>query len=136
MTMSAVTRRTLADQTAHAIGRAIVNGEYLPGDDIDTAAIVKELRISRTAVREAVFILIGKGLLSARPNTGTVVRPVACWSLFDADLIGWLDASPQAKELADDAAEFAAFLDGRPSMEGNALYAYALRVLGTADGGS
>ena len=35
-------------------------------------------------------MLTAKGLLSARPRTGTIVRPRSAWNLFDPDVLRWL----------------------------------------------
>jgi DNA-binding FadR family transcriptional regulator len=40
--------------------------------------------------REAVKMLTAKGLLTARPRTGTVVQPSSSWNLFDPDVLRWL----------------------------------------------
>ncbi len=35
-------------------------------------------------------MLTAKGLLTARPRTGTMVQPASSWNLFDADVLRWL----------------------------------------------
>jgi DNA-binding FadR family transcriptional regulator len=40
-------------------------------------------------------VLEAKGLVSARPNVGTRVRPVSDWNLLDPDIIEWRAFGPQ-----------------------------------------
>ena len=70
----------------HTIGRRIVTGEILPGEQLPTAARV---RASRGVVREAVKVLAAKGLVISRPKTGTRVRPPESWNLLDPDVLAW-----------------------------------------------
>jgi len=73
-----------------SIGRAIVTGEY-DGRTFPTEAdLARAHGVSRSVTREAVKMLTAKGLLSARPRQGTVVRPPAHWNLFDSDVLRWL----------------------------------------------
>ena len=57
-------------------------------------ALSSELKISRTAVREAIKMLTAKGLVGSRPRRGTEVRPVSDWNLLDSDVLRWLRQSP------------------------------------------
>jgi DNA-binding FadR family transcriptional regulator len=70
----------------HGIGRRIVTGEIRPGEQIPTPARVNA---SRGVVREAVKVLVAKGLVVARPKTGTRVRPREHWNLLDPDVLAW-----------------------------------------------
>ena len=51
----------------------IVSLEMAPGDDIDEQALVDELGISRTPLREALIRLAAEGLVSQLPNRGARV---------------------------------------------------------------
>lgn len=51
----------------------IVSLEMPPGDDIDEQALVDELGISRTPLREAMIRLAAEGLISLLPNRGARV---------------------------------------------------------------
>jgi len=51
----------------------IVSLQMHPGDDIDEQALVDELGISRTPLREAMIRLAGEGLISLLPNRGARV---------------------------------------------------------------
>ena len=44
---------------------------------------------SRTAVREAIKTLNGKGLLVSRPKIGSRVEPRERWNLLDRDVMAW-----------------------------------------------
>jgi DNA-binding FadR family transcriptional regulator len=76
----------LHGRIVHAIGRRIVTGEIRPGEQLPTAARV---RASRGVFREAVKVLAAKGLVVARPRTGTRVRPPDSWNLLDPDVLAW-----------------------------------------------
>lgn len=45
--------------------------------------IGRDLRVSRTVVREVMRTLVAKGMVSVRRRHGTRVLPVDSWSLFD-----------------------------------------------------
>ncbi|MGE8446475.1 MAG: FadR/GntR family transcriptional regulator [Comamonas sp.] len=82
---------SLHHQVMDSLGRLIASPEYGPGATLpNEEELCERLGVSRTAVREAIKALSAKGMLEARPRTGTRVRPQAQWSLFDADVLGWL----------------------------------------------
>ncbi|CAM5383101.1 Vitamin B12 import ATP-binding protein BtuD [Streptomyces alboniger] len=58
--------------------------------------IGQRFEVSRTVVRESLRVLEAKGLVSARPNVGTRVRPVSDWNLLDPDIIEWRAFGPSA----------------------------------------
>ena len=70
----------------HAIGRRIVSGEIRPGEQLPTPDRVSG---SRGVLREAIKVLAAKGLVVARPRTGTRVRPREAWNLLDPDVLAW-----------------------------------------------
>lgn len=76
---------------ARDLGTAILSGKFAPGDnlggEIETAV---ELGISRTAYREAIRILIAKGMVESRPKAGTHVAPRERWNLLDPDVLAWM----------------------------------------------
>src|SRR5947207_2728714 len=47
------------------------------------------LGVSRSAYREAVQVLIAKGLVESRPKTGTRVLPRDRWNLLDPEVLAW-----------------------------------------------
>lgn len=82
--------RNLTYAMLDAIGRTIVTGGYEGRRFPTEAALSTEHAVSRSVTREAVKMLTAKGLLTARPRTGTVVQPASSWNLFDTDVLRWL----------------------------------------------
>jgi DNA-binding FadR family transcriptional regulator len=67
----------LVDRVVDEVQRVIVNGHLEPGMRLPPEReLAEELGVSRTVIREAVRILVAKGLLETRPGVGTVVRMV------------------------------------------------------------
>src|SRR6476659_2488071 len=86
-------RRGLHGQLVHDIGLRILRGELEPGDSL--AAEWGDQEVSRTVVREAVKVLVAKGLILSRPKTGTHVRERRYWHMLDPDVLAWrLEAAP------------------------------------------
>jgi len=73
-----------------ALGKSIVTGHYDARRFPTEAELAEEHGVSRSVTREAVKMLTAKGLLTARPRTGTVVQPASAWNLFDADVLRWM----------------------------------------------
>ena len=86
---------SLASQVARELGRKIVSQSYQPGSLIeDEAALAEQYKVSRSVVRDAVKILVGKGLLEVRRGIGTRVKPRQMWGLFDDDVLAWSQSAP------------------------------------------
>ena len=84
------TGRRLHGSVAHRLGTAILSGEYAPGHTFSgEVEFSKTLNVSRTAYREAVQVLIAKGLLETRPKIGTRILPRSRWNLLDPDVLAW-----------------------------------------------
>ena len=82
--------RNLHDWLARSIGERILAGEFAPGTLLpNEAAWGKIYDVSRTAVREAIKTLTGKGLLLSRPKIGSRVEPRDRWNLLDRDVLSW-----------------------------------------------
>lgn len=76
---------------AQDLGISIVSGQHAPGYVLENEiAASDQLRVSRTAYREAVRILAAKGLVESRPKTGTRVSPRKNWHLLDPDVLSWI----------------------------------------------
>jgi len=75
---------------ARQIGMAILSGDIAPGDslprEIQHSAA---LGVSRTPYREAIRILVAKGLLETRQRAGTLVLPRERWNVLDPDILAW-----------------------------------------------
>lgn len=77
-------------ELAGGIGRRILDGTYPPGSQLPNEAEWGAMfGASRTAVREAIKTLSGKGLLVSRPKTGSRVEPRERWNLLDRDVMAW-----------------------------------------------
>ena len=82
--------RNLHGQVVNELGRRVVGGLYPAGALLpNEEQLCQELGVSRSALREAVKVLAGKGLLELRPRIGTRVRPNDLWNLLDPDLLSW-----------------------------------------------
>ncbi len=78
------------DRLARGIGERILAGEFAPGTLLpNEAEWGKSYAVSRTAVREAIKTLTGKGLLLSRPKIGSRVQPREGWNLLDRDVLSW-----------------------------------------------
>ena len=72
------------------IGLRIVLGEWKPGEALPNGdEWATALGVSRTAFRESMRVLAGKGMIEARPKTGTRVRARKFWNHLDPDLLAW-----------------------------------------------
>lgn len=83
-------RRGLHGEVVYTIGRRIVSGELKPGDPLPPEdELTADFAASRTVLREAVRVLAAKGLVEARPKTGTRVRRREEWNILDPDVLSW-----------------------------------------------
>ncbi|AWB65008.1 GntR family transcriptional regulator [Saccharobesus litoralis] len=86
---------SLSVQVARELGRRIVAGTYEPDTLIDDEnALAQRYQVSRVVIRDAVKILVGKGLLDVRRGIGTRVRPRNQWILLDDDVLAWHITAP------------------------------------------
>lgn len=78
-------------QLAQELGTAILSGTFPPGSSFGGEIEQSEaLGVSRTPYREALRILIAKGLIESRPKAGTHVTPRERWNLLDPDVLAWM----------------------------------------------
>ncbi|MFF2652763.1 FadR/GntR family transcriptional regulator [Streptomyces sp. NPDC058045] len=87
--------RGLHGQLVQQLGQMIVSGDLGADRPLVPEEIGHRFEVSRTVVRESLRVLEAKGLVSARPNVGTRVRPVSDWNLLDPDIIEWRAFGPQ-----------------------------------------
>lgn len=91
--------RKLPARIAQSIGERILNGTYAPGTLLpNEAEWGRMFGVSRTAVREAIKTLNGKGLLASRPKIGSRVEPRVHWNLLDRDVLAWHSRAKEPKE--------------------------------------
>lgn len=82
--------RNLSEQVSQRIGERILNGSYAPGATLpDEPSLTVLFGVSRTVIREAVKMLVSKGMLEVRPRTGTRVTAPGNWQLLDRDVLQW-----------------------------------------------
>lgn len=90
---------SLATQIAREIGRRIVAGSYDVGDLLeDEGALASRYQVSRSVIRDAAKILVGKGLLEVRRGIGTRVRERHRWGLLDDDVLAWHQSAPPSAD--------------------------------------
>jgi DNA-binding FadR family transcriptional regulator len=99
-------RRSLHDQIVDQIGRRIVKGEYSSGMLPTEPLLAANLGVSRNALREAVKVLVSKGMVEVRPKTGMRILPEARWNLLDRDVLAWHAHSERRLTRAFELVEF------------------------------
>jgi len=76
---------------ASEIGCKIVSGRLKPGCLLDGEIEASgDRNVSRSAYREAIRILVAKGLVQSRPKIGTRVTETSQWHLLDPDVLNWI----------------------------------------------
>ena len=92
---------------ANEIGLRIVRGDYPPGTILPNEAKWSEtFEVSRSAVREAIKMLMAKSLLSSRPKVGSWVEPRERWNLLDRDVLSWYAMAPDRESFLRTVQEF------------------------------
>ena len=87
-------RENLHHILAQDIGARILKGEFAPGSLLPREAEWgRSYGVSRTAVREAIKMLMAKGLIVSRPKIGSRVQPRSSWNLLDRDVLAWYCAA-------------------------------------------
>ena len=72
------------------LGYRIAANEYKEGEVLPIEQdLAASLDVGRNALREAVKVLSGKGLISTAPRSGTKVRPRGEWNMLDPDVLKW-----------------------------------------------
>ena len=82
--------RGLISDTVQAMGRSIVQGEWSPGAQLPMEAdLAAKFGVGRNALREAVKVLAGKGLVRTARRYGSRVADRSEWNSLDVDVIRW-----------------------------------------------
>jgi len=80
---------SLVEQAVQRLARNIVAGLYagttLPTQD----ELAREFDVSRTVMREALSMLVSRGMLDVRTKTGTRARPMREWQVVNRDVVEW-----------------------------------------------
>ena len=72
------------------LGQRIAAGQYVEGETLPVEQqLADSLSVGRNALREAVKVLSGKGLISTAPRSGTKIRPRDEWNMLDPDVLSW-----------------------------------------------
>jgi len=72
------------------LAKQILSGVFAPGAKLPTETeLGEQLGVSRTALRESIRNLAGKGLIESRTRSGTVVLSQLHWNQLDPELLGW-----------------------------------------------
>jgi GntR family galactonate operon transcriptional repressor len=83
-------RSTLHHRIVAELGARIAGGWYGAESVLPTEGnLAAELGVSRNALREAVKVLVSKGMVEVRPKTGTRIRDLADWNLLDPEILAW-----------------------------------------------
>lgn len=58
--------------------------------------LCSELGVSRTVAREAISVLVAKGMIASKPGEGSSIQPLSSWMLLDPEVLCWLRESEMA----------------------------------------
>lgn len=87
---------------AAEIGSKIVSGRLKPGTILEGEINASGGRnVSRSAYREAIRILVAKGLVYSRPKIGTRVTETSQWHLLDPEVLAWIFARDPPRDLLE-----------------------------------
>ncbi len=76
--------------TVEKFGRSIVEGDWQPGQQLPSEPeLAARFGVGRNALREAVKVLAGKGLIRTARRYGSRVAVAEEWNGLDADIIRW-----------------------------------------------
>lgn len=103
---------TLFGQVTQRLAVAIVSGSLPAGALVPNEDDLRaEISASRTAYREAIRFLAGKGLIEAKPKSGTRVAPRAAWHLLDPDVLRWSLSSAANEDFIRDLFELRSLVE-------------------------
>jgi DNA-binding FadR family transcriptional regulator len=92
-------RKSMHPQIVRDLGMRIVAGEFAPGTRLPGEAVMlASYQVSRSVLREAIRVLVAKGLVVSRQRAGVIVRPRSDWHLLDPDVLYWLIQSQPTGE--------------------------------------
>lgn len=116
-----MTQRTgeQARQVADHIRRAIIGGQFHPGEVLRQERLAKQFAVSRMPVRDALLILDREGFVDLQPNRGAAVAaldPAAYREIYEmrvvAEVLALMHAIPElSNRQLDEAARFQAKME-------------------------
>lgn len=88
-------------QIVDVIGRRIIAGEYDVGEKLPIEAqLCDEFGVSRPVLREAIKILMAKGLVVSKARVGTLVTSKNGWNILDPYVLNWvIELMPESRFL-------------------------------------
>jgi DNA-binding FadR family transcriptional regulator len=99
-------------RVARGVAEAILAGRHLPGEFLPGEIEGSEqLGVSRTAYREAMRILIAKGLIESRPRAGSRVCQKHRWNVLDPDVLAWMSADAPSEPFIRDLFELRSVIE-------------------------
>jgi DNA-binding FadR family transcriptional regulator len=106
-----IRKESLHDKVVRHLALRILKGNVttLPNE----ADLGKELRVSRSILRESIKVLAAKGLLEVGPKTGTRVRPRKDWNLLDPQLVEWISENGIDERFFENLTELRSILEPR-----------------------
>ena len=88
--MKKTTGRGQVKSVVDILGRRIAAGQYREGETLPIEQqLADSLGVGRNALREAVKVLSGKGLISTAPRSGTKIRRKTDWNMLDPAVLSW-----------------------------------------------
>lgn len=93
--------KNISAQIVDVIGRRIIAGKYGVGEKLPIEAkLCDEFGVSRPVLREAIKVLMAKGLVVSRARVGTLVTSKNRWNMLDPYVLNWIiEATPEARFL-------------------------------------
>lgn len=92
-------RKSQHARIVRELGVQIVSGQCQPGDKLPSEALLcEQYKVSRPVLREAIRVLVAKGLVKSRQRSGVIVRPQSDWHLLDPDVLYWFIQSKPRQE--------------------------------------
>ena len=79
-----IVKTTYKDQIVEHIYELLLDGVYVPGDQIKESLLAKEMGVSRAPVREALKELISNGLIEYKPQIGNFIQLLSPKEIVDA----------------------------------------------------
>lgn len=87
------------DRVLDELGAAVVTGAHPAWERRSIDQLVERTGASRSIVREAVRVLVGLGLMTARRRVGVVAVPIGMWDVSDPRVVGWRLAGPDRDQV-------------------------------------
>ena len=91
--------KSMHGRIVRELGTRILAGDLKPGDRLPPEPeLIEKYEVSRPVLREAVRVLVAKGLVMSRQRAGAIVRPRSEWHLLDPDVLYWMIQTRPAPE--------------------------------------